>query len=44
MIITCTRCERQISFAGRARDVMARLFGWVVKGGRYYCHSCGERE
>lgn len=42
MILTCHACPRQLCFHGSARDRFARLFGWVVRGGRYFCAACGE--
>lgn len=42
MILTCYSCPKQICFCGSNRNLFARLFGWAMKGGRYYCTSCGE--
>ncbi len=43
MILTCHDCRRQLCFHGTDRNLFARLFGWVVRGGgRYYCADCGE--
>ena len=45
MILTCYKCPRQLCFAGSNRDLYARLFGWLNRGGRYYCTSCrGEAK
>lgn len=33
MILTCYRCPRQISFPGSKRNLFARAFGWIVRGG-----------
>lgn len=33
MMLTCYRCPKQIAFKGSSRDLFARLFGWVRKGG-----------
>lgn len=44
-MLTCHLCPRQIAFRGSKRDLFARLFGWVIKGGRYFCSpSCAERQ
>lgn len=40
MMLTCYRCPKQIAFKGSSRDLFARLFGWVRKGGRYFCAAC----
>lgn len=46
MIVTCSTCSKQLVFAGthRKRNLFARLFGWVLRGGRYFCQSCGGGE
>lgn len=36
MILTCHTCPKQLCFHGRDRDLYARLFGWVVRGGAVF--------
>lgn len=44
MMLTCYSCPRQLCFHGKKRDVMAKLFGWLIRNGRYFCQSCSEEE
>lgn len=42
MILTCHTCPKQLCFCGSNRSLFARMFGWVIKGQRFYCAACGE--
>ncbi len=42
MILACYRCPRQIAFPVTQRTLFARLFGWITKGERFFCSSCGR--
>lgn len=44
MILTCHTCPRQLCFHGSKRNLFARLFGWVIRGRRYYCAECGQDD
>ncbi len=41
MTLTCYGCPVRIAFPGSRRDHWARLFGWIERGGRYFCAACG---
>lgn len=42
MILTCNTCPRQLCFKGVDRNLFVSLFGWMKKGNRFFCNSCGE--
>lgn len=44
MILTCHDCPRQLVFSGSNRERFAMLFGWLNRGGRFYCASCAEAD
>lgn len=40
MIVTCSRCPRQLCFVARHLEVILAAFGWRRRAGEFLCAEC----